>query len=123
MNLETIQSKLPDIEQMRSASAENEAFIMRWQGRNRTASEEAPASSLSFRFLLAVLILSFLIYADEKELPNTGQLLSKFQSAVSYNIKTEDMEKLEDIWYTISDNIRNKIPDRKEMKKDNENEE
>lgn len=105
MNLETIQSKLPDIEQMRSISAENETTMQRWKGRNGTDQEEAPISSLSFRFLIAGAALAFLIYADYHKLPGTGDLLAKFDQAISRNIKTEDMENLEDIWYTISDAI------------------
>lgn len=105
MNLERIQSKLPDIEQMRSISAENETTMQRWKGRNGTDQEEAPISSLSFRFLIAGAALAFLIYADYHKLPGTGELLTRFDNAISQNIKSEDMENLEDIWYTISNAI------------------
>lgn len=106
MNLEMIQSRIQDIEQMRSASSENEAALMRRKGRNGTDSAAAPVSSLSFRFFLALAILAFLIYANYQGLPGSGDLLPKVEHAISYNIKLEDMENLEEIWYTISETIR-----------------
>lgn len=112
MNLEMIQSRIQDIEQMRSASNENEAALMKWKGRNGTDRLDEPISSLSFRFFLALAILAFLIYADYRELPRTGNLLTEAENAISYNIKLEDMENLEQIWYTISETIR--LPGQKE---------
>lgn len=105
MNLETIQSKLSDIEQIRNISTENEAALMKWQGRKGTESIENSNSSLSFRFILALFILAFLIYADYQKLPYSGELLTKVKDAISYDIKLENIEKLENIWYTISNVI------------------
>ncbi|MBP3543216.1 MAG: hypothetical protein J6J86_03205 [Lachnospiraceae bacterium] len=107
MNLETIQSRMQDIEQMRYASQENEMKLLYGKGRSRTASDdiEGCASSLSFRFFLALGVLAFLIYADYKQLPQTGELLEDASEAISYNINLEDVENLEEIWYTISDTL------------------
>ena len=89
MNLETIQSKLQDIEQMRNISTENEAALMRWKGRTGTEPTENSNSSLSFRFVLAIFI------------------------AISYDIKLENIENLENIWYTISNKIETIIDQEK----------
>lgn len=109
MNLETIQSRLRDIEQMRQASSQNEAMLTDRSGRmgrNGTDSAESSLSSLSFRFLLALGILAFLIFADYRELPGSSRLLEDAKEAISYQIKLEDMENLEDFWYTISDMLQ-----------------
>lgn len=105
MNLETIQSRMQDIEQMRYASQENERKLLYGKGRSGTASEdmEGSASSLSFRFFLSIATLALLIYADYTELPQAQKLLTEVSEAISYNINVEDVENLEEIWYTISD--------------------
>ncbi len=112
MNLETIQSRMQDIEQMRYASHENEMKLLYGKGRSRTSSEdmEGGASSLSFRFFLAIATLAFLIYADYMKLPKAEKLLSEVSEAISYNINLEDVENLEEIWYTISDTLRFAAP-------------
>lgn len=107
MNLEMIQSRMQDIERMRQASRSNESTLMNWQGRTGTDSviAEHSASSFSFRLFLACFILAALIYADYQDLPKAGNLLQEVKEAISYNINSEDMENLEEIWYTISDTL------------------
>lgn len=108
MNLETIQSRIQDIEQMRYTSNENEARLLSRKGRRGTDSMEmeSSVSSFSFRIFLAMAILACLIFADYKQLPGSGHLLRKTAEAISYNIKLENMENIEEIWYTISDALR-----------------
>lgn len=107
MNLENIQSRMQDIEQMRHISRENEALIMNHKGRTGTSyvDTDSSMSSLSFRFFLAAAILAFLIYADYRQLPGSGQLLDRAAEAISYNINSEDMENLQEVWYTITDTL------------------
>lgn len=106
MNLEMIQSKLQDIEQMRSISAENENTMSQWKGRNGTDQAREPTSSLSFRFLLAGLIFAFLIYADYQKLPNTGGLLTRLYYAIAEDTKLEEIENIQQVWSTIVEVIQ-----------------
>lgn len=109
MNLETIQSRMQDIEQLRSASQENERMLLYEKGRSRTACSdtEGRASSLSLRLLLAAAFLACLIYADYREIPEAGELLHKASEAISYNIDLEAMENPPEIWYTILTMLQN----------------
>ncbi len=113
MNLETIQSKLQDIEQMRNISTENETALMKWKGRTGTEPTENSNSSLSFRFVLAIFILAFLIYTDYQKFSYSENLLAKIEDAISYDIKLENIENLENIWYTISNKIETIIDQEK----------
>lgn len=106
MNLEMIQSKLQDIEQMRSISAENENTMLQWKGRNGTDQERKSTSSLSFRFLLAGLAFAFLIYADYRELPNTEGLLTRLYYAIAEDTNLEEIENVEQVWTTIIEVIQ-----------------
>ncbi len=106
MNLEMIQAKLQDIEQMRSISAENENTMSRWKGRSGTDQESEPASSLSFRFLLAGVIFAFLIYADKQELPRTEGLLTRLYYTIAEDTKLEEIENVQQVWSTIIEVIQ-----------------
>ncbi len=106
MNLEMIQAKLQDIEQMRSISAENENTMSQWKGRSGTDQEREPASSLSFRFLLAGVIFAFLIYADKQELPRTEGLLTRLYYTIAEDTKLEEIENVQQVWSTIIEVIQ-----------------
>ncbi len=106
MNLEMIQAKLQDIEQMRSISAENENTISQWKGRSGTDQQREPVSSLSFRFLLAGVIFAFLIYADKQELPRTEGLLTRLYYTIAEDTKLEEIEDVQKVWSTIIEVIQ-----------------
>lgn len=107
MNLETIQSRVQDIQQMRLVSQENEKKLLYGKGRRRTDSDDigASTSSLSFRFFMAIVVLVFFIYFDYNGFSEAGELLDKVSDTISYNIRLEDVENLEEIWYTITDTL------------------
>lgn len=112
MNLETIQSRMQDIEQLRLTSQENEKAIVYGKGRDRTASDERAVgvSSLSFRFFLAAVILAGMIYADYMEISGASSLIEEISEVISYNIRLEDVENLKEIWYTITDTLMFSVP-------------
>lgn len=107
MNLEMIQARMQDIEQMRQASRRNESRLMDRKERTGTLPVTAGESdsSLPLRFLLAGIVSAILMCADYYGVPHAEELLKNVNQAISYNINAEDVENLKEIWYTISDTL------------------
>lgn len=117
MNLESIQERLSDIQNLRSISSQNEAAVsQKKQGNslywNEEKKEEDAQTGLNIRFFIALCLFGLFLWADKQESKNYQPILEKVETAISYNLTFEDMK---DICYTnevkeLLETIQNFMP-------------
>ena len=116
MNLENIQERISDIQNLRFTSSQNEAAVSeKKQGNTIYKTEETKEgaeTSFRMRFFIAVCLFGVFLWADKQDNKDYQKMVEKVQTTISYNLTFEDMK---DICYTKGkewiETIQTFIPD------------